>query len=140
LNLQPNAHRFSYHQTTSDLQILPLLPFTLLHRSIHLEVEGLLDTGASVNVLPYEFGVQLGLNWAAQTKPVQLTGNLNQAEAKGVVLTAQIADDAPIRLAFAWTEMRDVPLILGQVNFFMHYDVCFYQAESTFEIKPNRKT
>ncbi|WP_375513712.1 hypothetical protein [uncultured Nostoc sp.] len=36
----------------------------------------LLDTSASVNVLPYEIGLQLGAVWQEQTVPIQLSGNL----------------------------------------------------------------
>ncbi len=30
----------------------------------------------------------------------------------------------------------DIPLILGQTNFFMEFDVCFYRSKLEFEIKP----
>ncbi|MBE9101337.1 hypothetical protein IQ267_18010 [filamentous cyanobacterium LEGE 07170] len=52
----------------------------------------LLDTGASVNVLPYEIGLQLGAVWEEQTVPIQLSGNLAQMEARGLVLSATIAE------------------------------------------------
>jgi hypothetical protein len=31
---------------------------------------------------------------------------------------------------------RNVPLILGQVNFFMEFDICFYRSQLQFEISP----
>jgi hypothetical protein len=40
---------------------MPYLPITLSLNGQTLNAEGLLDTGASVNVLPYELGLQLGL-------------------------------------------------------------------------------
>ncbi len=85
----------------------------------------LLDTGASVNVLPYEIGLQLGAAWEEQTVPVQLSGNLACLEARGLVLSATVAEFSPVLLAFAWTESREAPLILGQMNFFAEFDVCF---------------
>ena len=39
---------------------LPQLPLILMYRNSLVEVLALLDTGASVNVLPYSIGVQLG--------------------------------------------------------------------------------
>jgi hypothetical protein len=45
----------------------------------------LLDTGASVNVLPYEIGLQLGAVWEEQIVPIQLSGNLARMEARGLV-------------------------------------------------------
>jgi hypothetical protein len=52
----------------------------------------LLDTGASVNVLPHEIGLQLSTVWEEQTVPIQLSGNLAQMEARGLVLSATIAE------------------------------------------------
>ncbi|NER98249.1 MAG: hypothetical protein F6J86_31225 [Symploca sp. SIO1B1] len=39
-------------------------------------------------------------------------------------------------LAFAWTSSLKAPLILGQTNCFMEFDVCFYRSKMEFEIKP----
>ncbi len=43
-----------------------------------------------------------------------------------------------VSLAFAWTQATDVPLILGQANFFFEFDVCFFRARSEFEICPKK--
>jgi hypothetical protein len=56
---------------------LPYVPLTLAHDQLTLALSGLLDTGATVNVLPYPSGLQLGLNWTQQTTPIQLTGNFS---------------------------------------------------------------
>jgi hypothetical protein len=117
---------------------LPYVPITLTSGQTHVTVSGLLDTGATVNVLPYPVGLQLGLVWAQQTTPIKLTGNLTQAPARAVVISATIASLPPVRLAFAWTQLTTVPLLLGQVNFFLEFDVCFFRAQSTFEIQPKQ--
>lgn len=49
---------------------LPYLPLTLLNQSHAVSATGLVDSGATVNVLPYQIGLQLGLVWARQTVPV----------------------------------------------------------------------
>ena len=41
-----------------------------------------------------------------------------------------------MRLAFAWTRSDEVPLLLGQVNFFMEFDVCFYRSRYAFDLRP----
>lgn len=41
---------------------------------------------------------------------------------------------ATTKLAFAWTQAENVPLILGQTNFFLEFEVCFYRAKGQFEI------
>ena len=118
---------------------MPYLPLTLTHKNRSLEVMALLDTGASVNVLPYEIGLQLGAVWEEQKVPIQLTGNLANLQARGLILSATIAEFSPVLLAFAWTESREAPVILGHMNFFAEFDVCFYRADLAFEVRPRRK-
>ncbi|BAY15189.1 hypothetical protein NIES21_10040 [Anabaenopsis circularis NIES-21] len=118
---------------------MPYLPLTLAYKNQSIEVMGLLDTGASVNVLPYEIGLQLGAVWEEQTVPIQLTGNLAQLEARGLILSATVAELTPVLLAFAWTKSTEAPLILGHMNFFIEFDVCFYRADLAFEVSPRRK-
>jgi hypothetical protein len=47
-----------------------------------------------------------------------LTGNLAQYEACPLIVSAKIGKFESVRLAFAWTQAENIPLILGQVNFF----------------------
>ena len=125
----PNKARFPYvagDAALSETSLRPLLPLKLTHEGRSLEVMGLLDTGAMVNVMPLSVGLRLGADWAAQTVPVQLTGNLAQLEARALLMQVSIAEFPPVKLAFAWTRADNVPLLLGQVNFFMEFDVCFY--------------
>lgn len=96
---------------------MPYLPITLLYRNVSVESMVLLDTGASVNVLPYELGLQLGAVWEEQTVPIRLSGNLVQLEARVLVVSATIATFPPVLLAFAWTLSKEAPLILGHMNF-----------------------
>lgn len=54
-----NKVRFAFTEVDSSLgalSALPYLPLTLTYQSQSLNVSGLLDTGSSVNVLPYEMG------------------------------------------------------------------------------------
>ncbi len=114
----------------------PYLPLILTCQENSLSVSGLLDTGATVNVLPYSMGRRLGAVWDEHTTSVQLTGNLARSEARSLVVSATVAEFEPIRMAFAWTQADNIPLILGQVNFFMEFDVCFFRSQSVFEIRP----
>ena len=131
------AERFSYSaEGEATSSSLPYLPLTLNYRHQTVMVSGLLDTGATVNVLPYHIGIELGAIWEEQTTPVKLTGNLAHQEARVLIVTGAVSNFPAVRLAFAWTKSDDIPLILGQVNFFMEFDVCFYRSQSAFEIKP----
>lgn len=51
-------------------------------------------------------------------------------------VVATIGDLAPVRLAFAWVKTPNAPLILGQTNFFVEFDVHFYRSRLEFEIEP----
>lgn len=114
-----NAQRYPYVAANSELgeaSLRPFLPLTLTDEGHVVEAMGLLDTGAMINVLPWQLGIALGAVWEKQTNSLQLTGNLAHYEARVLLVTAKIGQFAPVRLAFAWTQAENVPLLLGQVN------------------------
>lgn len=78
--------RFAYADTDASHPargLLPRLPITLRHGTRAVAAPGLLDTGSTVKVLPYNVGLQLGLVWEQQQTRVLLTGNLAQLPAWG---------------------------------------------------------
>lgn len=81
----------------------------------------------------------LAIFWERQTATLDLTGNLAQYEARVIVVQAVIGKFEPVQLIFAWTSAVEVPLILGQVNFFMEFDVCFYRSQLYFVVSPKNK-
>jgi hypothetical protein len=132
-----NSQRYSFTTTNPELGeagFRPYLPLTLIYQQTSITVSGLLDTGATVNVLPYAIGQELGYDWDAQQIAVDLTGNLAQYEARVILLDAIVSSFNPQQLVFAWTKATNIPLILGQVNFFMMFDVCFYRSRLQFEV------
>jgi hypothetical protein len=112
-----------------------MLPLTLIGRE-SVATSGLVDSGSTVNVLPYALGLQLGFEWDQQTQSVELSGNLAAVEARVVVLTAVVGSFPPVRLALAWARTDTISLILGQVNFFLEFDVCFFRSRAVFEVQP----
>jgi hypothetical protein len=136
--------RFSYtmHAGLSS-SAMPFLPLVLSLQGQRYEGAGLLDTGAAVNVLPYEVGLMLGAVWEQQTTIVPLVGALGRMEARALLVTAthpQIIGGQTVNLVFAWTQAHDVPIILGQMNFFAEFDVCFYRARNFFEVNLKRSS
>ena len=122
---------------TAAASLMPRLPLTLTYQQRSVEIVGLLDTGAAVNVLPYPVGIALGANWDQQTVAVPLAGSLGSIEARALVVLAshlQLTPAGPIRLVFAWARTEDAPVIFGQTNFFMEFDVCFYRSQAAFEV------
>jgi hypothetical protein len=130
--------RFQYSTTNAtqdEFDALPRLPFRLRQNGRVTDVVGLVDSGATVNVLPYEAGVQLGGVWDSTKATLRLAGNLGSLPAMPFFALAEIGDFAPVRLAFAWVNSDAAPLILGQTNFFMEFEVCFYRSTLEFEVK-----
>ncbi len=121
--------RFPYSATGR-----PLLTFTLTFGAQNLATEGLLDSGSDVNVLPWTAGNALGATWDLRKTTLRLGGTLAGTPAMPLLVTATVAGFAPVRLAFAWCRTDDVPLVLGQTNFFMEFDVCFFRSRSEFSV------
>lgn len=82
--------------------------------------------------------LRLGAVWEAQTTRVSLAGNL-AAQARALLVQVRVAEFSPVSLVFAWTRAENIPLLLGQVNFFQEFDVCFHRARFQFEVEPARK-
>ena len=136
--MTPSAQQFPYvprDPSLGNASLAPMLPLTLIGGK-SVAASGLADSGAALNVLPHALGLQLGFDWDQQTRSVELSGNLALVEARVVVLSAAVGSFPPVRLAFAWARTDAVSVILGQVNFFMEFDVCFFRSRGVFEVRP----
>lgn len=122
-----------------EASLAPMLELNLTGKH-SVVTSGLVDSGATVNVLPYSLGKQLGLDWDRQTQSVTLSGNLASVESRVVVLSALVTGFPQVRLAFAWANTDEISVILGQVNFFLEFDVCFFRSRSLFEVRPKSIT
>src|SRR3984957_6878740 len=120
---------------SGGLDLMPDLPIVLRHQSHWLSAVGLVDSGASISVLPYSLGVQLGFDWNSQQAPITLAGTLAQVAARGIVVEAAVGQLSPVRLALAWADSDQVPFLFGQFNFFQAFDVCFFRSRGVFEIR-----
>lgn len=131
--------RFKYSTTNpaqNEFDSLPRISFNLRRDNRCVEVLGLVDSGATVNVLPYEIGAQLGAIWDDSKAIVQLAGNLANQPAMPFFAYAEIGEYKPVKLAFAWVRQTNILLILGQTNFFIEFDVYFFRSQLEFEVKP----
>jgi hypothetical protein len=140
----PDSSLFPYLPTKNlrgETAWRPVLPFELTYRAKTMTVSGLVDSGADVNVLPYDIGLELGAVWEAQKRIIELSGNLAHHEARGILLSARVAPFAPVvQLAFAWTRAEYVSLILGQVNFLREFNVSFFGSQREFEVRLRSST
>jgi len=93
------SQRFPYVEVDPSLgaaSSLPYLPLTLTYRGNVASVSALVDSGAALNVLPYRIGLQLGVVWEEQTIQVRLSGNLAESDARAILVTAKVAEFAPV--------------------------------------------
>jgi hypothetical protein len=116
--------------------LMPMLPIRLSRGATAIDEIGLVDTGSSVNVLPFNLGINLGLDWTAAGPTLSLGGNLGQNVAKAVVVTGVVGNYSPVALVFAWTQSPIARLLLGQVNFLDEFDACFFRSRGFFEVQP----
>ena len=65
----------------------------------------LVDSGAAMNLLPFECGEQLGFVWNEQRLDLPMGGLLPDAKAFAVPVTLTLDLFEPIELAFAWTNV-----------------------------------
>lgn len=119
-----------------ELNNLPYAPLFLFRGENSVEALGLVDTGAMMNVLPYQIGLRLGGIWDDRQASLQVGGSFNSQVAIPFFCMSKVGNMRAVRMSFAWVKSNNVPLLLGQFDFFMKFDVCFYRSQNEFEVKP----
>ncbi len=112
----PKPERFPFvaaDERSGEAGLLPQLPVTLIYQDRSVVASGLLDTGATVNVMPYHIGVELGATWEEEAASIRLSGNLAQYEARPIIVSASVGSFSPAHLAFAWTQKDDCASDIG---------------------------
>lgn len=66
--------RFSYTLHSQFPVGMPLVELQLSHASYRVTAPALVDSGAALNILPFDLGLQLGLDWERQNFPLDLGG------------------------------------------------------------------
>lgn len=117
---------------------MPVVNVSLTHGERSVMTPALVDSGAAINLLPFEYGEQLGFVWEAQRLPLPMGGLLPNAKAFAIPVTLTLDPFPPIELAFAWTDVSQAKLrvLLGQINFFQYFKITFTAYEQHFEIAP----
>lgn len=116
----------------------PLVTVTLVHDGHEITVSALVDSGATLSILPYDIGHQLGFVWEEQTIPILLGGSLQNIPAVAVLVNGHISGLPETLLVMAWVAETEHPIrpILGQVNFFQQFKITFEGYTNTFDIAP----
>lgn len=133
-----SVQRFPYTPMPPFSGGMPVVNVCLTHDECSCIVPALVDSGAAMNLLPFECGKQLGFVWNEQRLDLPMGGLLPETKAFAVPVTLTLDPFEPIELAFAWTNVPQERLrvLLGQINFFHHFKVTFTAYERHFDISP----
>ncbi len=133
-----NTQRFPYTPIPPFSCGMPVVTVHLAHETCSLVTTALVDSGAAMNLLPFEYGEQLGFMWNEQRLALPMGGLLPHAKAFAVPVTLTLDPFPSVELAFAWTDVSQARLrvLLGQINFFQSFKVTFTAYEQHFEICP----
>lgn len=129
--------RFPYVQRTPQFSA-PYLSICLHGVTTSLEELALVDSGATLSILPRSMGEKLGLNWLKATSLGKIAAASGAPEGRSARVKCQFGTLEPVTLGFAWIENDSVPLVLGQVDFFRQFKICFFESEREFEISELR--
>jgi hypothetical protein len=121
------------YQISNSSRAMPLLPVRLHLGQSNTVGLALVDSGASVNVLPHSLGQGLGLDWRTSAKGPSLSGNAS-GETRVIEVMVEITGFEFIKLAFCWLEHDRTRLVFGKENFFDLFHVCFFADRQEFSI------
>lgn len=116
---------------------MPIVDIHLSHNESEIFVPALVDSGAALNILPYNHGLELGFIWDKQRLQLPVGGLLKGAEAYAILVKFTVGPFPPIDLAFAWINKssNEIRTLLGQVDFFQKFRVIFEGHKKTFKIE-----
>lgn len=121
-----------------DQMLRPFIPVRLGYDDNEIQTLALLDSGADINVLPYQLGLELGLDWDAAGDFTGLQGLGGGMVSKKSVADLYVGSWPGIRQIFAWARNDEIPVILGQWNFFQEVIVCFHKSRNYLELDLSR--
>lgn len=113
---------------------LPLVPMQLALGGRSLDVLGLLDTGATINVLPFSVGLRLGGDWDRSQPLANVGGAFASAQSRLLPVQGTVAPFPAMEFVFVWSSSDDPPVILGQFDFLFRFDVFHARSRGWFEL------
>lgn len=130
--------QFPYTTVGADPRTsMPRLPLEISYGAQAVRIAGVVDSGASVSVLPYRVGSALGAAWDELEDLGPLVGNLSSSTTRALTVSAKILGltaETGVQLLFAWADTDSLPVLLGQIDFFAEFNVCFYRSQNYFEV------
>jgi len=107
----------------SDFIARPFLPVTIRYGQAEIQTMALLDSGADINVLPYQLGLELGADWDTPSVIEDLQGLGGGVEAKRIVADLHVESWPSTRQILAWARDDGIAELLDQWSLFEMLDV-----------------
>lgn len=120
----------------SPFDLAPLLPARLARNGVGIDAVGLVDSGATISVVPFDVGARFGEDWNKLPRELTLGGASSGVPAKLLALEMTFGAIGPVTQLFAWSSSNAQPVIFGRVSFFLDFDILFYRARGYFEVQP----
>jgi hypothetical protein len=93
--------QFSYTAIQPFAAGMPIIIIRLSRSGREISIPAIVDSGAALNILPYDYGLQLGFIWEEQRLMLPVGGLLRGAEAYAVSAQTAIDPFIPVNMAFA---------------------------------------
>ena len=124
---------FPYLKSTSIFD-MPLLPVQLERSGKVVNEAALVDSGAGMSVLPYQLGLEFGFDWATAKPGIALRGFASADDTRLVFLNVEAQPFEKFLNVFLWVKNPSARLILGQANFFAHFEITFAAHTKSFSL------
>jgi hypothetical protein len=124
---------FPYQKSTSIFD-MPLLPVQLERAGKTATEVALVDSGAGMSVLPHQLGLEFGFDWANARPGIALRGFTSADDTRLVFLNVGVQPFEKFLNIFLWVKNPSARLILGQANFFAHFEITFLSKQQTFSL------
>lgn len=82
----------------------PRVPLFLFTKEGSCETLGLVDSGAMMNILPYQVGLMLGAVWDDLQATVRLGGVVTRQNGIPLTVMGKVGNLPPVKLVFAWVK------------------------------------
>jgi len=116
----------------------PYITVTLCNAGFEVPVEGLVDSGCTLTLVNSEFAEALGIDLSTCSEvPIGGVGAVVQARMAEINLRVQ-GFNYEFRSPVAFTDNLPVPILLGQLNFFQHFDVHFQKKHHKFTLDDSK--
>ena len=114
---------------------MPMLPIRLEQNGHGFDAIALLDSGASVSILPHSMGLALGFQWDKARKGISIGGAYSSQNTRVVTFWVIVPECQRKAISFVWIPDDHARLILGQATFFHLFEVCFAGAKQEFYLR-----